>query len=102
MTSNESSSEPEGESTVQQRLDGEWREQRTVQVTVLSDDEETARSEGELKVLESEGDSESAVALSVQSPTDDCVVGLGVNPAFSFAEQVTLVAEQASPRTDAE
>jgi hypothetical protein len=102
MTSDDTIRESEHESDPRRHLDDEWHEQKRVPVTVLTGDEETPQSQGELTVLSPENDTGSAAVLAIRSPTEDCVVSLEVNPAFVFADQLELVAERASPQADLE
>jgi hypothetical protein len=100
MTSDDPTHESGNESDVRQIPDGEWHEQQNVQVTILNDDEEASRSSGRLKVLEPESDDESAVALSVESQTEDSVVILDVSPALVLSDTLGQVAEKVSYRVE--
>jgi hypothetical protein len=47
-------------------------------VAILSDKEEGSQSPGHLKIFEPESDGKAAVALSVDSPSENCAVELDV------------------------
>jgi hypothetical protein len=98
MTSNDPPHESGTESDSRQISDSEWHEQQNVQVAVLNDNEEGSRSSGRLRILEPESDDESAVALSVESPTEDSVVILDVSPALVLSDKLGQVAEKVSCR----
>jgi molybdopterin-biosynthesis enzyme MoeA-like protein len=100
MTSNGPTRESEGESDVREVLDDEWYEQQNVQVASLNDKEEGSRSSARVRVFEPENDDKSAVALSVESQTEDCVVKIDVSPALVLADKLGQVAERVSSRVD--
>jgi hypothetical protein len=78
MTENDPVREREHESDVRQAPDDEWHEQTDAQVAILSDKEEGSQSPGHLKIFEPESDGKAAVALSVDSPSENCAVELDV------------------------
>jgi hypothetical protein len=100
MTSNDPTRESDGDSDVPRALDSEWHEQQNVQVTTLTDSEEGSRSSGRTRVFEPESDDESAIALSVESPTEDCVVKIDASRALVLADKLGQVAERVSFSAD--
>jgi hypothetical protein len=102
MTENNPIRESEPESDDRQSPGDEWHEQTDVQVTVLSDDEESSQSAGQLRVFEPESDDESTVALSVESLAELCAVELDAGRALVLADEIKQVAERGLHRTNHE
>ena len=94
MTANDPTHERGDEVEAQRITDDGWHEQKDVQVTVLSGDEEESESPGRVRVLEPENEDETTVALSIESAAEDCMARIDVNEALLLADELELVAER--------